>query len=83
MVDDKVRFGPGLRELYEKRKKDKRAIYVCPKSGKKLKRISFSIYKSYAGYVYAGGAYSFTTSAGEIFDRMLKEYKEKEESKKQ
>lgn len=77
MVDSKVRGGPRLRGLYEKTKNDKRTRYVCPKSGKKLKRVSFSIYKSYGGYTYVGGAYSFRTNAGEVFDRMLKEYKER------
>ncbi|MCX8163337.1 MAG: hypothetical protein N3D10_02160 [Candidatus Micrarchaeota archaeon] len=77
MVDMLVRFGPSLRKLYLKVKKDKTSTYVCPKTGKKLKRVSFALWKSYAGILYAGGAYTPTTVAGETFDRMLKEYKEK------
>ncbi|MEM3362501.1 MAG: hypothetical protein QXV64_01555 [Candidatus Anstonellaceae archaeon] len=77
MANSLVKFGASLRKLYNKIKKDKTSTYTCPKSGKKLKRLSFALWKSYAGFIYAGGAYSPTTSAGEIFDRMLKEYKEK------
>jgi len=77
MTDLSVRSGPELRKRVMKIKKSKKTKYVCPKSGKKLKRISNAIWKSYAGYVYAGGAYSFSTANGEVFDRMLKEYKER------
>jgi ribosomal protein L37AE/L43A len=82
MTDFNVRGGAEQRKIYAKIKKAKKSLYVCPKSGKKLKRISNSIWESYAGYIYAGGAYTFSTPNGEVFDRMLKEYKAKQEQKK-
>ena len=81
MADAKVRGGSELRKRASRLKRSKTSKYTCPRTGKKVKRVSNSVWESSGGYVFAGGTYSLTTASGEIFERMLKEHKLKEKKR--
>ncbi len=73
MANASIRYGFTLRKRYEAIKKEKKTLYKCPACGKEgLKRISTSIWQcKYCNATYAGGAYSFSTPAGEASIRLL------------
>ena len=77
-----VRGGAELRKRAGAIRAAKCTKYACPRTGKKTRRLSNSIWESAGGYVYAGGAYALSTPSGEVFDRMLKEQKAKSAKKK-
>ncbi|MFH0927649.1 MAG: 50S ribosomal protein L37ae [Candidatus Micrarchaeota archaeon] len=76
MSDMNVRAGSELRKRASKIIHSKTARYVCPRTGKAVKRVSNSIWESTGGYIFAGGTYALTTPSGEVLERMLREYKE-------
>jgi large subunit ribosomal protein L37Ae len=70
------KFGASIRKLADKAIDAKRARYECPKCHKlKVKRDGTAKWNCRScGAVFAGGAYSFTTEAGEIAARLTGEY---------
>jgi large subunit ribosomal protein L37Ae len=77
MVKQGVRSGASLRKISSAISKLKKSRYVCPQCGKKsVKRISYSQWmcKSCKS-VFAGGAYTATTSAGEAAKDFIEKYK--------
>ena len=82
MVDRSVRSGAELRKRARLVRVMKSKKYSCPKTGKKVKRISNSLWRSASGHIYAGGAYSLSTPSGEVLERMVLEHKEKRMKKK-
>jgi ribosomal protein L37AE/L43A len=79
MVDMNVRSGSELRKRASKLHKSRTSKYICPKTGKKVKRVSNSLWESAGGYIYAGGAYALTTPSGDVLERMIKEYELKQQ----
>lgn len=73
MVNSSIRYGASIRKQYAAVQKEKNAQYKCPSCGKiRVKRISTGIWKcTHCGKVYAGGAYTFTTPAGEAAGRLV------------
>lgn len=70
------KFGASIRKLYSKAIDSKNRKYECPHCHKlKVARKGNSLWvcKSCKSK-YAGGAYSFTTEAGEISNRSINEY---------
>ena len=69
------RYGRRIRRLVNDADLQKRASYECPKCNKvKVKRKSYAVWKCKScGAIFAGGAYSFTTSAGETSKRLLRD----------
>jgi large subunit ribosomal protein L37Ae len=67
------KYSAKLRNLYDAAQKSKRAKYACPKCGKvSLGRTSYAMWECKScGAKVAGGAFSPTTEAGEIANRML------------
>ncbi|MDE1868779.1 MAG: 50S ribosomal protein L37ae [Candidatus Micrarchaeota archaeon] len=67
MANSSIRYGASIRKRFNEVKREKRELYKCDLcSQMKVKRISTSIWKcKHCGTVYAGGAYSMKTSAGE------------------
>lgn len=78
MTRKTVRGGAELRKRVKSVESSKNKRYVCPRTGKKVKRVSNSVWQNSQGLIFAGGAYSFTTSSGEIFNRMISENKKKQ-----
>lgn len=74
MANTNVRSGSELRKRAAKVMRSRTAKYVCPKTGKKVKRVSNSVWESSGGHIYTGGAYAFTTPSGEVLERMLRDY---------
>lgn len=76
LADKRVRYGAEIRKRVEKIEKTKRELFICPTcQKKKVKRIGNSLWKCKScGSVFAGGAYSLTTSTGEIASRLVQEY---------
>lgn len=70
-----ARYGAKLRKLYDEVKKAKKTLYTCPKCGKeKVKRRGFAKWECKScKSIIAGGAYTLTTTAGEISYRILAE----------
>ena len=73
MVNASIRYGARIRKQYAAVQKEKNAQYKCPSCGKmKVRRVSTGVWKcSHCGKVYAGGAYTFTTPAGEAAVRTI------------
>ncbi len=69
------RYGARIRKLVAAVEEKRKAKYICPKCDKKkVVRVSFAIWKCEGcGAVFTGGAYSFTTDAGEIAKRYVGE----------
>jgi len=74
MSNSNVRFGSELRKRADKIKQSRTAKYLCPRTGKKVKRVSNAIWESTGGYVFAGGTYTLSTPSGDVLERMLKDY---------
>ena len=79
MVDFNVRGGRKLRKSYNKIKKAKVSKYMCPTCSKKsVKRITIGMWECVScGSKYAGGAYEFTTSPGNVARRIITDLKKK------
>jgi large subunit ribosomal protein L37Ae len=75
MVDFNVRGGRKLRKSYNKIKKAKTSKYLCPTCSKKsVKRIKIGVWECISCKSrYAGGAYEFTTSPGNVARRIIKD----------
>jgi large subunit ribosomal protein L37Ae len=71
-----ARFGASIRKLHDKAIAAKRTRYECPACHKfKVRRTGTAVWNCKScGKVYAGGAYSFKTEAGEIAARLSGEY---------
>ncbi len=71
-----ARFGASIRKLHDKAIKSKRTRYECPRCHKlKVRRTSNAVWNCKScGTVFAGGAYSLRTEAGEIAARLAAEY---------
>ncbi len=67
MANPSIRYGASIRKRYAAVKREKQARYKCEICGKTtVKRISTSIWKCrHCSTIYAGGAYTMTTTAGE------------------
>ena len=70
------RYGASIRKLVDKAIKSKNTRYECPKCHKlKLGRKGMGIWNCKScETTFAGGAYSFTSEAGEIATRLISEY---------
>ncbi len=68
------RYGRKVRNAYREMQKKSKALYECPKCGKKkLKRISFAVWQCKScGATIAGGAYQPNTEAGLNALRIIK-----------
>lgn len=75
MVDFNVRGGRKLRKSCNKIKKAKTSKYLCPTCSKKsVKRIKIGVWECISCKSrYAGGAYEFTTSPGNVARRIIKD----------
>ncbi len=73
MVDFNVRGGRKLRKSFNKIKKAKASKYMCPTCSKNsVKRIKIGMWECIScGSKYAGGAYEFTTSPGNVARRII------------
>ena len=74
-----VRYGAEIRKQADKVRATKRLSYSCPTCGKlAVRRTSNSkwTFKS-CGSSFAGGAYSLSTPAGDVSNRLLTEYKKR------
>ncbi len=73
MAKYNVRYGVSLRNRYESVKADKRKRYKCDICGKEaVKRRSNGIWECRSCQsIFAGGAYTPRTSAGETVSRLL------------
>ena len=79
MSNKDVRYGAEIRKRAEKVDVLRRALFQCPKcEKKKVKRQGNSLWACKScGAVFAGGAYSLSTSAGESSARFVEEYKKR------
>ncbi|MBI5228169.1 50S ribosomal protein L37ae [Candidatus Micrarchaeota archaeon] len=71
-----ARFGASIRKLHDSAIKDKKKSYECPKCGKiKVVRKGNALWMCKGcKSTFAGGAYSFTTEAGELSRRLAADY---------
>ena len=71
-----AKYGASIRKLVDKAVEAQRTRYECPKCHKlKLKRKGTALWACKScSTVFAGGAYSFRTEAGEIAARIVGEY---------
>jgi large subunit ribosomal protein L37Ae len=72
-----VRFGAEIRKRAQKVDELRSSLFACPKCGKKkVKRRGNSRWECKScGALFAGGAYSLSTPAGEVASRLIEEYK--------
>ena len=71
------KYGASIRKQVEAALYRKKALYPCPRCGKKkVKRNMMAVWKcrSCEG-TFAGAAYSLTSEAGEVAFRLIQEYK--------
>lgn len=70
------KYGASIRKLVDSAIRAKRARYECPRCRKlKVVRKGNALWACKScDAVFAGGAYSFRTEAGEIASRMITEY---------
>ncbi|MGC8586073.1 MAG: 50S ribosomal protein L37ae [Candidatus Micrarchaeia archaeon] len=73
MANASIRYGATLRKRYNAVKEEKTALYKCDVCGKiAVKRIGTGIWKCmHCNTVYAGGAYTMKTTAGEAAKRII------------
>jgi large subunit ribosomal protein L37Ae len=76
MVSPQVRGGRSVKIRMQAVNKQLKAKYACPRCGKpKLKRTDTGIWKCKScSAIFAGGAYSPTTQAGEVATRVVADY---------
>ena len=79
MANASIRYGARIRKRYKEVTRSKRSLYKCELCGKEsVKRISTSIWRCrHCNATYAGGAYSMTTSAGEVAKRLIQDMSKK------
>lgn len=79
MANFSIRYGARIRKRYYAVKADKTASYKCDMCGRNtVKRAGTSIWKCrHCGAIYAGGAYTMTTAAGEVAKRLIEDYAKK------
>jgi len=67
------KYGRRIRKLANNALKNKIKKYECPKCGKeKVVRISFGVWQCKScGATFTGGAYTLTTSTGDIVKRVI------------
>ena len=70
------RYGTKIRKLVDAATDSQRSRYECRKCGKrKVKRKGFSIWRCKScNSIFAGGAYTLSTEAGELATRFIEEY---------
>ncbi len=73
MSNFNVRYGVSLRKRYMAVKADKQKRYKCDLCGKTaVKRVGNALWKCrHCNATFAGGAYTFKTTAGETVVRLL------------
>jgi|YelNatPaOPRAMG01_1025707.scaffolds.fasta_scaffold460773_2 large subunit ribosomal protein L37Ae len=73
MASPNIRYGARIRKRQKSIKAEKIALYKCEECGVvAVKRVSTSIWRCrHCGTVYAGGAYTMTTAAGEVAKRQI------------
>jgi len=69
------RYGARIRKLVAAAEAKRKEKYVCPKCDKKkVVRIGYALWKCKGcGAMFAGGAYTFTTDAGDVAKRFVEE----------
>lgn len=79
MANASIRYGASIRKRYNKIKKEKSSKYKCEMCGKiSVKRYGTGIWKCrHCNTIYAGGAYSMTTSAGVNAKRLIENISKK------
>ncbi|MCL4373492.1 MAG: 50S ribosomal protein L37ae [Candidatus Marsarchaeota archaeon] len=73
MANASIRYGATLRKRQREVKEEKRASYMCDICGKvAVRRIGTGIWKCrHCNTVYAGGAYTMKTAAGEAAKKLI------------
>ena len=73
MANSTIRYGVSLRKRYQAILHEKKARYRCDLCGKvAVKRVGTGIWKCrYCDAVFAGGAYTLKTAAGEASNMIL------------
>jgi Ribosomal protein L37AE/L43A len=73
LANASIRYGARIRKRAAEIKKKKIALYKCDSCGEiKIERIGTGIWKCrHCDAIYAGGAYTLTTGAGEIARRLV------------
>ncbi len=76
MANSTIRYGVSLRKRYQAVLREKKARYVCDVCGKAaVKRVGTGIWKCrYCDAVFAGGAYTLKTAAGEASSMILSRF---------
>jgi large subunit ribosomal protein L37Ae len=79
MAKSSIRYGARIRKRARETKEKKIAAYKCESCGQvRVVRIGTSIWKCrHCGVTYAGGAYTLTTSAGELSKRLMADLKKR------
>ncbi len=79
------RYGKKVRDTYRDVMKKQKALYICPKCGKKkVKRIGYALWECQAcGYRFAGGAYTPFTELGKVAVRVVSSHVVGEEAIKE
>lgn len=73
MVNASVRYGASIRKRQAEVRRNKTAAYACDSCGREsVRRIGTGIWKCrHCGAVFAGGAYTFKTAAGESAKKLV------------
>jgi large subunit ribosomal protein L37Ae len=73
MANASIRYGARIRKRARETKAKKIALYKCDSCGKiGVERIGTSIWRCrHCNATYAGGAYTLTTTAGELAGRLI------------
>ncbi len=68
-----ARYGKKIKDTYKSVMKKQKALYHCPKCGKKkVKRVGYALWECQAcGYKFAGGAYEPFTNVGKVALRVV------------
>jgi large subunit ribosomal protein L37Ae len=79
MASSNIRYGASIRKRVRAVKATKSADYKCEMCGREsVRRKSTSIWEcKHCGAIYAGGAYSMTTAAGEVAKRLVEGFANK------
>ncbi|MCL4388260.1 MAG: 50S ribosomal protein L37ae [Candidatus Marsarchaeota archaeon] len=79
MVNFSVKYGARIRKRYYAVRKEKSSVYRCPSCGTdSVRRKGTGIWECrHCNNVYAGGAYQFSTPAGEAARRLIEGAKNK------
>lgn len=85
MANSNVRYGAELRKRAGAVDASKRTAYPCPKCAKiQVRRVSNAVWACRGcGAQYAGGTYALSTPAGEVVERMLRDYSKTQKAKAQ